>query len=309
MNQALDPTARARKNETPLRRPAIHLAFCFGMTVALTGCPPPPVVIRPYPAPNAAELLSDVRKSQAKVQSMKLYAKADVPDDGGGRVKLDVSIAVKRPAQLRLTAESTLTGPLLTLATDGQRFQLLDAQNNRYLSSVVTPCSMARLLRVALPPSILADVLSGGVPLLPPDSLTVQSDWDEKEGGREVIKLRDPEGRRQVLYLQPSEPGQAQSRSFDVVESELSDRDGKPFLRIRHQKFAPVQTDPMPADPVRLPKQSTIEDLTSHTEVKLRWKETEVNPALDATLFYLPQPVGIPTDPDPCVPAAAAKSP
>ena len=58
--------------------------------MALTGCLPPPVVIRPYPAPNAAEFLSDVRKSQAKVQSMKLYAKADVPDDGGGRVKLDV---------------------------------------------------------------------------------------------------------------------------------------------------------------------------------------------------------------------------
>ncbi|MFO0657901.1 MAG: DUF4292 domain-containing protein [Polyangia bacterium] len=163
-------------------------------------------------SPKRGRASVDVRKSQAKVQSMKLYAKADVPDDGGGRVKLDVSIAVKRPAQLRLTAESTLTGPLLTLATDGQRFQLLDAQNNRYLSSVVTPCSMARLLRVALPPTILADVLSGGVPLLPPDSLTVQSDWDEKEGGREVIKLRDPEGRRQVLYLQPSEPEQAQSR-------------------------------------------------------------------------------------------------
>ncbi len=276
----------------------------------LAACPPPPpVVVRPYPAPPAAELLDGVRKNQARVQSMKLYAKADVPDDGGGRVKLDVAIAVKRPAQLRLSAETTLAGPILTLATDGQRFQLLDAQNNRYLSSTVTPCSMARLLRVAIPPTILADVLSGGVPLLPPESLSVESDWDAKEGGREVLRLRDPQGRRQLLYLQASEPGQPPSRIFDVVESELSDREGKPFLRIRHQKFAAVDPAPAQGPPLRLPKQSVIEDLTSRSEVKLRWKETEVNPQLDGALFYLPQPAGVPTDIDPCVPSVNPQTP
>ena len=50
---------------------------------------------------------------------------------------------------------------------------------------------MARLLRVTLPPTVLADVLSGGVPLLTGDSIAIESDWDSSEGGREVLKLRD----------------------------------------------------------------------------------------------------------------------
>jgi len=244
-----------------------------------------------------------VRDNLQQVQSIKLYGKADVPDPEGGRVKLDISVAVQRPAQLRLSAENTLAGPLLTLATDGQRFQLLDTQNNRYLSSVVTPCSMARLLRVSLPPHMLAEVLTGGVPLLAGDSLQVESDWDGSGGGREVLRLRDAQGRKQVLLLQASQSGQAAPR-FDIVQSELSNADGQPFLRIRHQRFAAVEVaegKTPPPRPLRLPKQSEIADLVGKSEVKLRWKESEVNPTFAAELFYLAQPPGIPSDPDPCV--------
>jgi hypothetical protein len=261
-------------------------------------------VLRPYPAPPATELLAQVRENLQQVQSIKLYGKADVPDPEGGRVKLDISVAVQRPAQLRLSAENTLAGPLLTLATDGQRFQLLDTQNNRYLSSVVTPCSMARLLRVALPPHMLAEVLTGGVPLLAGDSLQVESDWDGSEGGREVLRLRDGQGRKQVLLLQSSQPEQAAPRRFDIVQSELSNPEGQPLLRIRHQRFATVavaEGKTPPTRPIRLPKQSEIADLVGRSEVKLRWKESEVNPTFAAELFYLAQPPGIPSDPDPCV--------
>ena len=278
---------------------------CFPLwllLLPLAGCPKPQV-LRPYPAPPATELLAQVRDNLQQVQSIKLYGKADVPDPEGGRVKLDISVAVQRPAQLRLSAENTLAGPLLTLATDGQRFQLLDTQNNRYLSSVVTPCSMARLLRVSLPPHMLAEVLTGGVPLLAGDSLQVESDWDGSGGGREVLRLRDAQGRKQVLLLQASQSGQAAPR-FDIVQSELSNADGQPFLRIRHQRFAAVEVaegKTPPPRPLRLPKQSEIADLVGKSEVKLRWKESEVNPTFAAELFYLAQPPGIPSDPDPCV--------
>ena len=274
------------------------------LLLPLAGCPKP-VVLRPYPALASSELLNQVRLKQQRVQSVKLYGKADVPDDAGGRVKLNISVAVQRPSSLRLAAESTLAGPLLTLATNGQRYQLLDTQNNRYLSSVVTPCSMARLLRVTLPPTVLADVLSGGVPLLTGDSIAIESDWDSSEGGREVLKLRDEAGRRQVLYLQAQKPGPALPDSFDVVQSELIGIDGTPFLRIRHQGFSEV----VPSPPIRLPKQSQIEDLVGKSQVKLRWKESEVNPTLPAELFFLEQPAGLPNDPDPCVGSAPATQP
>ncbi|MBL9040687.1 MAG: DUF4292 domain-containing protein [Myxococcales bacterium] len=283
------------------------------LLLPLAGCPKP-VALRPYPLPSSSGLLAQVRQSQGRVQSLKLYGKADVPDDNGGRVKLDIAVAVQRPAKLRLSAESTLAGPLLTLATDGERYQLLDTQQNRYLSSVVTPCSMARLLRVSLPPTMLAEVLSGGVPLLAGDALQLESDWDQSEGGREVVRIRDGLGRKQVLYLQAQQQAQlpGTERAFDVVQTELFGTDGKPFLRIRHQRFAVVEPASPPAQaapPIRLPKLSSIEDLVGKSEVKLRWKESEVNVPLAAELFYLAQPPGIPSDPDPCMATVPSASP
>ncbi len=283
------------------------------LLLPLAGCPKP-VALRPYPLPSSSGLLAQVRQSQGRVQSLKLYGKADVPDDNGGRVKLDIAVAVQRPAKLRLSAESTLAGPLLTLATDGERYQLLDTQQNRYLSSVVTPCSMARLLRVSLPPTMLAEVLSGGVPLLAGDALQLESDWDQSEGGREVVRIRDGLGRKQVLYLQAQQQAQlpGTERVFDVVQTELFGTDGKPFLRIRHQRFAVVEPASPPAQaapPIRLPKLSSIEDLVGKSEVKLRWKESEVNVPLAAELFYLAQPPGIPSDPDPCMATVPSASP
>ena len=286
------------------------------LLLPLAGCPKP-VALRPYPLPSALGLLSQVRLSQGRVQSLKLYGKADVPDDNGGRVKLDIAVAVQRPAKLRLSAESTLAGPLLTLATDGERYQLLDTQQNRYLSSVVTPCSMARLLRVSLPSTMLAEVLSGGVPLLAGDALQLESDWDQSEGGREVLRIRDGLGRKQVLYLQAQQSQQQSQlpgteRAFDVVQTELFGTDGKPFLRIRHQRFAavePASPQANTAPPIRLPKLSSIEDLAGKSEVKLRWKESEVNVPLAAELFYLAQPPGIPSDPDPCMTTVPSASP
>lgn len=283
------------------------------LLLPLAGCPKP-VALRPYPLPSSSGLLAQVRQSQGRVQSLKLYGKADVPDDNGGRVKLDIAVAVQRPAKLRLSAESTLAGPLLTLATDGERYQLLDTQQNRYLSSVVTPCSMARLLRVSLPPTMLAEVLSGGVPLLAGDALQLESDWDQSEGGREVVRIRDALGRKQVLYLQAQQQSQrpGTERAFDVVQTELFGTDGKPFLRIRHQRFAVVEPASPPAQaapPIRLPKLSSIEDLVGKSEVKLRWKESEVNVPLAAELFYLAQPPGIPSDPDPCMATVPSASP
>ena len=283
------------------------------LLLPLAGCPKP-VALRPYPLPSSSGLLAQVRQSQGRVQSLKLYGKADVPDDNGGRVKLDIAVAVQRPAKLRLSAESTLAGPLLTLATDGERYQLLDTQQNRYLSSVVTPCSMARLLRVSLPPTMLAEVLSGGVPLLAGDALQLESDWDQSEGGREVVRIRDGLGRKQVLYLQAQQQAQlpGTERVFDVVQTELFGTDGKPFLRIRHQRFAVVEPASPPAQaapPIRLPTLSSIEDLVGKSEVKLRWKESEVNVPLAAELFYLAQPPGIPSDPDPCMATVPSASP
>jgi hypothetical protein len=62
---------------------------------------------------------------------------------------------------------------------------------------------------------------------------------------------------------------------------------------------------------VRLPAVTYIEDPPHKSDVRLRWRERELNPNLEPGIFRLEAPAGIPTEPDLCsgVPPAAAPSP
>ncbi len=287
---------------------------CLGLLLCLAGCPAPFTAVRPYPAPAPHRLLSAL--AAPPIASARLWAKADVPDEAEKRVKLDVAFLVKRPSQLRLAAENVLAGPLLTFATDGQRFQLLDVKNGRYVDSVLRPCSLARLLRVAVPPGFLIEVLLGGVPMLSPEPGTVQVTWDPHAGGRERVQFRDAQGRHQVLSLrkadQPAMSSQGSKQPtdgsgpaaepivFDVVESTLFGEDQKPLLRIVRDRFFVVDAGAgLPG--LRFPKHLSVEDVPNKHEVRLRIKEVEVpQPPLAPELFLLPKPDGTTQDVDTC---------
>jgi hypothetical protein len=261
--------------------------------VPLAGCPKP-AALRSYPPPSATELLAHVRANHAALSSLRARAKADLPDERGGRVKIDLALLVQRPDRLRVAGENALAGPLMTLATDGQSYQLIDLRNGRFSSGQVNPCSMSRLLRVALPPTAAVDVLLGSVPLLDPAELSPEVGWDGRDGGREVLTLRDATGRSEVLYLS------AAGKGWDLREAEGRDPSGRVAWRVRHEGHSDVpRVEGQPAS-VRLPKNTQIEDLQRRSDVKLRWRERELDPSLGTDLFRLEQPPGLPVDPDLC---------
>jgi hypothetical protein len=287
--------------------------LCAGLVCAagfLAGCPQPIVRDRPYAAPTAEELTQAIKKSRAGLFALRARAKADVLSSEG-RVKVDNSLVLARPQRLRLAAENSLTGPLVTLATDGTSFQLLDVRQNRYQAGAVSPCNMARILGVALHPSQVLDVLLGSVPLLP-DATSAQVSWDGRDGGREVLTLKNDRGLSEVVYLQ------AAAGSFDVREAEGRDEKGAPVWRLRHENFVAEKLGDGPsAATVRMPSVTYIEDPPHKSDVRLRWRERELNPEIEPGVFELAAPSGVPVEPDVCAgqppaaapPAAPAASP
>lgn len=292
------------------------------------GCPPAAVSVRPYPAPTAPELLAQLQRSRAQIQTLRAYAKADYMDRGQ-RVKIDLALLAERPQKLRLAGENSLTGPLLTVATDGNEFHLLDVRENRFLRGQVNPCNMSRILGLTLHPSQLIEVLMGGTPLLP-DASESNVSWDPREGGRDVLTLRNARGISEVLRFSrlPSPStgsGVAAIQSpgiWDLREAEGKNAMGTIIWRLRHEDFswqriqAPGSADsagPQVADAtagsVRVPSVTYLEDPPRKSDVRLRWREREWNIAIDAKLFQLDAPEGIPVEPDTCSLPPASPTP
>lgn len=277
--------------------------------------------------------MAQLQRSRAQAQTLRARAKADYMDRGQ-RVKIDLALLAERPQKLRLAGENSLTGPLLTVATDGHQFHLLDVRENRFLRGQVNPCNMSRILGLTLHPSQLIEVLMGGTPILS-DITESEVSWDPQRGGRDVLTLRDARGVSEVLRFQrlagPTTPGaDLRPAIWDLREAEGKNVMGTVIWRLRHEDFSwqPLQsadssdTGPTPsAQPsgsLRLPSVTYLEDPPKKSDVRLRWREREWNVPIDAKLFQLDAPEGIPVEPDTCSqplppmdasPAAASERP
>jgi hypothetical protein len=257
------------------------------LVLLVCACPPP--AERPYPPPTPEALIAHLRSRARGLFALRAQAKADYLD-GRDRVKISLAVLAARPDRLRLAGESALTGPLLTLATDGRDFQLLDVRRNRFLAGPVTPCAIAELTRVELSPREAVEVLFGGVLVIEPVRARVS--FSPEDGGREVLTLEDARGRTEVVRLSST------GRTWDVREAELRDPAGRPVWRLRHEGFA---EHPLPGgQALRLPATTYIEDPPNRSDVRLRWRERELNPTLPEGAFRLEAPPGVPIETSVC---------
>ena len=249
--------------------------------------------------------MAQIEKGRQAVQSLRARAKADYVDRGN-RIEIDIALLAQRPARLRLAGENALTGPLLTVATDGEQFHLLDVRENRFMRGTVSPCNMSRILGVNFHPSQLIEVVMGGTPLLP-DGSAAEVGWDPREGGRDVLTLRDARGVSEAIYLQAlpvaagtgAVAGAVAPSAWDVRAAEGRSADGTVVWRLRHEDYAVQPLGDSPAAPtLRLPGVTYLEDPPHKSDVRLRWREREFNPTLEAGLLQLPAPARVPVAPD-----------
>jgi outer membrane lipoprotein-sorting protein len=250
------------------------------LVLAFAGCPHAlPPVERPYPPPTLEELVASLRARAAHISAIDASAKAEESAPHATRVRVKVQLYAQRPDRLRLEIDAPIGGGAATLVTDGERFQLFDARQGRYLTGAAEPCNVARLIQVELPPRAIVDALLGSIPI---DGVPADPGWDKHDGGREVFSLRGEDGAETRVWLD------GRGKSWDPVRAERREG-GRLVWRLSHSDFADHEG-------VRLPGQTTVDDLLHGSTVKLRYREQHVNPELPATGFHLEPPANLPAE-------------
>lgn len=240
---------------------------------------------RPYEAKTAAAVIASLQADAAQLKTLRADARVEHDGPGLERVKISVGLIAARGGKLRIEAESPVGGAVATLTADGQRFAMLDARENRFLTGPAQACNVARLLQVALGPDEIVDILLGAAPLVgDADKL----DWDAKRGV-EVLELLRPDKTRLRLSLRPV-TGADRADRFDVVRAEQLEPLGSVLYRVEHTDFAERG---VPGTSIRLPQRSTVADLLRKKTLYLRYKALEPNIEPPANAFSLTPPKGI----------------
>jgi len=85
---------------------------------------------------------------------------------GARRVRANVSLFAVNPGRLRIEVASPFGAAPYTLTSNGELFQLFDADKNTLLHGPAAPCNLARMTQVEVPGHVLVWLLRGEAPLL-----------------------------------------------------------------------------------------------------------------------------------------------
>jgi outer membrane lipoprotein-sorting protein len=260
------------------------IAMLTAAVLLLAACPGPHrQAERPYPAPTAESLRSDLAGQRERARS---YQAESVMDYwvGGERVRGTVLLMGERGARIRLNAlNPTGDNVAADLACDGTDFKLIDYNNNCQLTGPCTRESIAQLLRVELEPDDFLLLVLGQAPVLPDARASLR--W-EPEGGHEVLTLKAADGRQQTIALRRSDAG------WEILSASVRDAGGDVEWTLENKDFETI-TGPGGA-PFRVPQRTRFRQPGEKADLVVRWKQRTVNPTLDAAKFTMAIPAGLP---------------
>ena len=246
-------------------------AAAIFLTLLCTGCPKHLDFGPQGRITQADELLRLTSAAQDQAATLQGDGKLRV-ESPQGRGTVSAFLAASRPGLLRVEMFDFFNRPVAVLVTDGQRFGLLQAQENKYYQGPATPQNLSRFLPVALPSPELVSVMLGKVPLLVPERMTLT--LDEKEG-LYVLTLRRG-AVSQVLHIHP--------RYLRVVRSEVH---GAAAYGLEYGDFKEH-------GPLVFPHEVKLVASTADTSLGLRYTDITLNQPPDLTLFDLTAPEGVP---------------
>jgi hypothetical protein len=284
-----------------LLRPAAALVAL----AALTGCPPPPKApVSPFPTADAA--LKRMKETNACVNGVWGDARIDHMSEKG-RIRGQVFLLAVNPDRVRFDVVAFGT-PVLTVTSDGKRFELLDIKEKVFYQGPASPCNLARLTQVPLPGHALVDLLRGEAPVLvhQPNASAIQ--WDEH--GFYKLLLQSTREATQEIHLEVYDkdrdlPWEKQrvrvtsvrvaQRGVDVYEAELK---GFEPAHTAAPREDPDGIDPPvpPSGPqcdVELPRTIHMKVPSSGDDVVFQYKEAKWNPPLLPNTFRQQRPGGV----------------
>ncbi len=243
--------------------------------LALAGCPRPPLRFGPEGEIADPQLLLRMLAGRAaRVSSLKAEAKVSVktPRQSGSAGEF---VAVQRPASLHLETLNFFGKPVAVLASDGERFSLYSEQDASFTTGPASPANVSRLLPFTLDPREAVELLLGQAPILA--GAEARLEIDAGEGAYRLTLTRGAVEQRLWVATEDLRPLRSQIRGASAYDLALSD----------YQEFGglvfPTRLDLRTVDASGRP---------SGIEVTLRYKDLELNPALEPELFTLEAPPG-----------------
>ncbi|PTL76122.1 DUF4292 domain-containing protein [Vitiosangium sp. GDMCC 1.1324] len=220
---------------------------------------------------RAEELFRLTSAAQDRVATLQGDGKLRVESpQGSGTVS--VYLAASRPGLLRVEMFDFFNRPIAVLVTDGQRFGLFQAQENKFYQGPATPRNLSRFLPISLPSQELVSIMLGKVPFIPAERMTLALDSRE---GLYVLTLHK-DSVTQVLHIHP--------RYLLVTRSEVR---GAPAYGLEYDHFKE-------RGELVFPHEVKLVAPTSDTSLGLRYTDITLNESPDLTLFDLSAPEGVP---------------
>jgi hypothetical protein len=276
------PAGDVRRRRTSLG-PLLGL---LALTLLAGACPRHGWIERAYPPPAPAELRQMLVARQRAVASINGSARA-TSWLGGDRIRATVLVLVERAGRLRLEAEVSLQGTVAVLATDGQRFALLDVRKNELRRGPACPANIASLIRIPLAPAEVAAIFLGDARLPDGDAANDSVDWDG-DTGTDVLVV--PGGSGQLRYH-----FRHRDRGAPLLVGVTSvDDAGKPIWRVAFEEFVDV---PSRGAAVSLPQVIHYAEGTSSYDdgVEIKFKDRTANDLISPDAFTLTPPPGTQT--------------
>lgn len=241
--------------------------------LAVSGCPQSQTP-RSYPEPRVVDVLARLREVDRKTHNLRAETRSDVRL-GKDRVNVEVLILVAWGGKLRYQAFYPNGSMAADLASDGERYCMIDVEHNCGACGPATAENVGRLLTVTLDPNDVVTMMMGRTPILADPQGTVT--WDPNDG-TEIVELHAGELRQKIVL-------DGRDGRWDVLSSEVRDPRDNIVWRIRHKGFHDV-------GPVRLPKKSWFEE--SDSDAMIEWRKQELNIEIPDERFTLTLPTGLP---------------
>lgn len=241
------------------------------ISLILAACAPrvlPPTDLAP-PVP-AEVLLERLAESATAFASLEGLARVEVDHEERSRSATHVLIAEK-PNRLRLETLSPFGQPLLVLATDGQKIDVLVPGQSRLYSDEVSFERLQRLTRLPLQLTDLVHLLLYQPPLIGHERRSVTATTD----GVTLLTLHATEARRQELRF---------DRLLRLVAADYYQGDDL-LLRVGYDRFS--------GDTRPFPMTASLAMPAAKTAATVTFSEVRTNVAIPPERFRITPPRGV----------------
>ena len=216
---------------------------------------------------SAQDLLTLTDQAERQILSLKGEARLRVGSPKGSGT-LNIFAAVSDPDKLHLESLNFFGKPQAILKTNGARFGLLDAEEGKYYRGPASGENLSRFMPVALPVQELVAIMLGRAPRIAFSAASLKLD---SARGSYVVAL-EGSGLQQTLWVDPASHRVRRSEVRGPKTYELSFDD--------FQGFGPTE----------FPRQTILTVPSETTRLELKYRDLELNPRLDASLFDLAPP-------------------